>query len=138
MITIIPTDIIGFTAKNELVATTHCFCPGLEFNYFNCTVIGGLFTVWKGSAFNDGCEITLPHINFNTGTATGSCNNRAITAQGIRGENDCYTSQLTIRPSISLQGVTVECAVNDNSGEMTIGHIVLNFTQSKLILYNYY
>lgn len=112
---------------------TDCFCPDLELSYFNCTAISGLFTVWRGSAFNGRCEITLPHVNFNAGTATGSCNNRAITARGISEENDCYISQLTIRPSISLQGQTIECAVNNNNDDVTIGHIVLNFTQRKAI-----
>ena len=112
--------------------TTDCFCPGFSFNYFNCTITDGLFTVWKGSAFTGRCDITLINSDFNSSTATGSCNNGAITAQGIRGENGFYTSQLTILPSISLQGQTVECAINNNDEDITIGQITLNFTRGKV------
>ena len=80
--------------RNEFLATSDCICSGQNFTY-ECSVTGGLFTVWSGSVISQGCEITLLHAQFDS--STGICNNGAVVGQAVREENNCYTSQLVIQ-----------------------------------------
>lgn len=102
----------GIAARNELLATADCVCPGENATY-ECTVHGGVLTVWSGSVFDDGCSILLNHSQFESGDEDGVCNNGTVVARGIRKENNYYTSQLTIFVSSNLTGRTIECHVYD-------------------------
>ena len=78
-------------------------------------------TVWRGSAFD--CrnnDISLINSRFESGTATGECNNGSIVGQSI----NCYTSQLNITVSSDMIGKNIEC-VHDNSTETIIGTLTI-------------
>ena len=82
------------------VSSSDCISPGYcNTLTFECTVMGGLGTVWRGTAFsceNSNDEIVLLHSQFVNGTL-GTCNNGTIVGQDIRVENDTYyTSQLSV------------------------------------------
>ena len=107
-----------------------CVCPGYDIS-FECTVFGGGFTVWRGSAFN--CplslnEILLSHSNFEDGTIR-TCNNGAITGRSVGVMNNFYTSRLVISFTRELDGMTIECIHEDGSTTaMVIGSSMLSTT----------
>lgn len=78
-----------------------------------CNVIGGRFTVWRGSVIAAGCEVTLVHAQFGTSAAFGVCNNGAVVGRGTRVDNSCYSSQLSVYVSPDLDGRTIDCSVDD-------------------------
>ena len=98
---------------------------------FNCTVLGGIATLWKGTAFdcplNDN-EILLRHGRFGTGGTSGECNNRAIVGRSVSVEGaDCYTSRLSVTISDGLNNETVRCILNSDSGmAIPVGETSLN------------
>ena len=104
-----------------------CVCSGYDVT-FECTVFGGGFTVWRGSAFN--CplslnEILLSHSNFEDGTVR-TCNNGAIAGHSVRVMDNFYTSQLVISFTSGLDGTTIECTHEDGStAAMVIGSSML-------------
>ena len=101
-------------AVEELFRISECACLSQNVTY-QCTVCGGLFTVWKFP--NTGCsDITLRHANFSA-KITIECGNIRATGEGLYEDNDCYTSELMVlvRPSI-----TIECAVDDGTAERVI------------------
>ena len=107
-----------------------CVCPG-DVLTFTCTIIGGGNTLWRGSAFN--CpsttnEIILRHSQFNSvGGTSGSCNNEAIVGRSVRDESsNCFTSQLSVTVSESLNSRVVECDHNSNTGTRDIGSAILS------------
>lgn len=109
-------------AVEELFPTSECACLSQNVTY-QCTVCGGVFTVWSFPIPGD-CRIILRHNNFLGIQKSIECNNVTAVAQGLAEENDCYTSELmvTVRPPM-----TIECAFNDgvnsrviNSSEVTI------------------
>ena len=108
---------------------TQCACPGDLLTY-TCTVVGGTTTLWEGTAFN--CpmttnEIILLHGNFaNIGGTSGDCNNRAILGRSLRVEDSCYTSQLNVTVSASLNNKTVQCVHISSMGTSTVGVASLN------------
>ena len=60
---------------------SECVCPGRELR-LQCTVMGGGTTVWRGTAFDcleQSDEIVLRRFHFESGRATGECNNGMIT-----------------------------------------------------------
>ena len=82
-------------------------------------------TVWRGSAFD--CrnnDISLIHSRFESGTATGECNNGSIVGQSIKVEGNCYTSQLNITVSSDMIGKNIDC-VHDNLAETVIGTLTI-------------
>ena len=102
-----------------------CTCPGPELR-LQCTVVGGGFTVWRGSAFS-GCSnnvnhIQLRHTQFERGTAVGECNDGMVVGHGVKRVGLNYTSQLVIHLDVNstLEGRTVECVYNDGTYEMVI------------------
>ena len=104
-----------------------CVCPGHELR-LECTVVGGVNTVWRGSAFR-GCsntnnEIVLRHSLFEHGLAMGECNNGVIVGRSIRQEGDNYTSQLIVHLNVNstLRGKTVECIYDDGKCTIPIGN----------------
>ena len=89
-----------------------CVCPGDTLTY-ECTVMGGIWTVWTGSAFN--CyEIALLHSRF-MNTRTYTCNNGAIVAQSLSVEGNYYTSQLNVTITPDIIGKTIECIVDNGT-----------------------
>ena len=126
--------IIGLCARNELIATADCVCPGRNFTY-ECSVVGGTFTVWGGTVMSAGCEITLFHSEFEVPSATrGVCNNGAVVGYNIGVENDCYTSKLDILISPGLNGSTVKCISVDGPTERVINTSALFVTTSKIVI----
>ena len=76
----------------------------------------------------------LRHTQFASGGAVGTCNNGAINARSVSVENtNCFTSQLNVTLSPSLNGRTVECAHDDTSTTTVIGTttVTVNATSSK-------
>ena len=119
-------------AANDTGITTltdyDCGCPGQNASYI-CTVVGGLITVWAGTAFS--CagrnEITLRHNSFER--AIGECNFGAIVGYSVANVEDCYTSRLDVALSADLQGQTITCSVDDGiSGVTPLGTETLNVT----------
>ena len=118
------TDIItDFTGESVLEPPPNLQCACLNDQlHFNCTVviedrIGT--TVWSGTALTgcDGNRIQLRHSNEN---AVGQCNNGALSASlGIVG--NCATSELNVIIDSTLNNKTVQCVLNSNSGNPTIG-----------------
>ena len=111
-----------------------CICPGDEL-VFECTVIGGSATVWRGTPDFFGCstsdtlnqEIVLRHSRHNQGIVTiGTCNNGSIVGRIIRAENDNYTSQLNVTFTSDLRGVTIECIHDDGATEYVIGNSTID------------
>ena len=102
---------------------------------YQCTITGGAFTVWGGTAFQNQCAgeaITLRNSDFGSisSPAAGVCNNRRITGRGISQENNCYTSQLNVTFSKDFVGRTVTCGIDD--GSLTIvGSTTLATSTSK-------
>ena len=114
-----------------------CVCPGHELR-LQCTVVGPGFTIWKGSAFI--ClfdEIQLCHSLFESGDATGGCNNGTFIARGINktsgSDGDKFISQLTIQLGVndSLDGRTVECIHDNLTQRITINTYTIHYTRGK-------
>ena len=121
---------MGFGARNELIATADCVCPGQNFTY-ECSVVDGQFTVWRGTVISPGCEITLFHSEFGVpGAARGVCNFGAVVGYNIGVENNCYTSKLDVSVSSGLNGRTVECILDDRVTETLINTSTLFITTS--------
>ena len=108
-----------------------CFFLAVDTWTCECSVIGGVATVWQGSAFeclSSTNEIVLLHRHYDSFNGTDrstsfSCNNGGVTivAQIIGVSNNTYTSQITVSDGAkksALIGKTVECVVdNGNSAE---------------------
>lgn len=67
-------NIAGLATKNRLVRINDCICPHQSVTYYECSVIGGQFTVWRGSALGDHCEIILDHNQIDVSKSI-ACNN---------------------------------------------------------------
>lgn len=94
---------------------------------YECTVMGGLFTVWRGSIFEcTGGEVTLRHSRFTSDV--GVCNN--ITGRGLSINDQCYTSQLNIALREELEGRTVTCSVDGTQGTSLVGNETLKISRS--------
>ena len=95
---------------------------------FNCVVVGGGTTIWKGSAFpecgsNNRNEISLRHTQFNSDSESlpvGVCNNGAIAARAIGVDGDNYTSQLNMTVNAEMNNRTVECVYEYNFTTLVI------------------
>lgn len=101
-----------------------CHCPGDHLTY-ECSSLGGLATIWRGSALNRYCEsgyILLRHRKFNSQnqTAGGECNNGQIRAQSIGVTNSTYISQLNVTVSADMNNMTIECTNEDFNGTIVI------------------
>lgn len=125
-------------ANNELVAPNNlqCACPESLLN-FACTIVGGGNTLWRGSAFNcpsTSNEIVLRHSQFGGRNGTfRSCNNGAIAGRSIDVENNCFTSQLNVTVSTSVNNRTVQCDhdSNDETQITLIGKEIINVISGK-------
>ena len=90
-----------------------CSCIGDTLT-FECTIMSGLLTIWRGSAFNcgsSGNEIIL----FNSSVGVEICNGGMITGWVIKREGNNYTSQLYVILGSDLIGRVIECASNSDS-----------------------
>ena len=99
-------------------AGVNCVCPGDVLTY-TCNVIGGGTTIWGGSAFDCSStsnEIFLRHSQFSTPGTSGSCNNGAIRARSIGVTDGCYTSELSVTVSSSLNNKTIRCSHDSDMG----------------------
>ena len=104
------------------VSTGYCYTLTFE-----CTVIEGWGTVWRGTAFdceNSNDEIVLLHSRFFNGTG-GICNNGTIVGQDIRIDNDTYyVSQLSVSVTSDIVGKTVECVHESYQNNSTTVSVV--------------
>ena len=92
-------------------------------------------TEWTGTAFNcppDGNEILLRHSQFSEpGGTVKECNNGDITARSMPVvEDNCYTSELSVRASSALNGRTICC-----DGMQIIGNATMTIISG--MLHNY-
>lgn len=109
-----------------------CICPGSTV-VFECTIVGAIATVWKGSFFNcPSNSITLRHREFTPGI-NGTCNGGAVVANAIIHEatNNSYTSQLVITINADVNNGTVEC-IRDGSTAINVGTCHLSLPPGKL------
>ena len=100
-----------------------CNCIGDTLT-FECTVMTGRGTIWRGSAFNcasTGNEIIL--LNSSVGVQT--CNSGIITGQVIKHQRNNYTSQLNVVFSSDLIGRSIECA-SDNGSQIAVFNTILD------------
>ena len=99
------------TAQGQLVVLSDCVCLGHELR-LQCTVIGGVATVWRRSALR-GCkynEIVLQHNSFGDRVPVGVGNNGGIVGHGVRPSGNNFTSDLIIsnlRVNSTLSGNTI-------------------------------
>ena len=105
---------------------------------FECEVIGGVSTVWKGTAFmcpNTDNEIILLHSRFNN-ESSRECNNGSILVVSIEvADGNKYISLVNVTFNSLLIGKTVECFSDDG----LISSLVTNYTitnKDKGINYN--
>ena len=124
----------GASICNELVAISECVCPGQSAIY-QCSVMGGVLTVYEGSAFQCvGNEITLTNNEFgNENQRVGVCNSEqiSISGQGVSQESNCFTSQLNIILSEGVSEKTVTCAVDFGLSVTQIASTTIAISTSK-------
>ncbi|XP_064397560.1 uncharacterized protein LOC135344313 isoform X2 [Halichondria panicea] len=97
-----------------------CFCPG-DMETYTCTVVGGVVTVWSGTAFDcpPANSVILLHGQYSGGTAAATCTSGAISGNGTlvdtSGVEPCYTSELLVTISANMDGQTVMCSRDDTT-----------------------
>ena len=109
--------------------------PGKELT-FKCTASdsGRGFTVWSGSAFScsgTANDIHLRHSQFSSGGAFGSCNDGNIMARSVEVANNCFTSQLTVQVSTTLNNTTIKCSHDSANGSRIVGISTINVVTGK-------
>ena len=125
--------------RSMLAQLDDCTCLGYT-QMFECTVFGGGFTIWRGSAFSN-CqrnEIQLRHSEYNIINpqlaATGVCNDGEIVAKSVGVSENCFTSRLNVSIGREIVNKTVECVHSNTQGIATqIGQKTLNLTQGKIV-----
>ena len=93
-----------------------CVEDGISVNY-TCNVVDTnpilASTVWEGSGFD--CpptnDISLSHFSYSTTGDSGSCTGGAFSAESVGVVGNEYTSRLTVRSSLSLNGTTISCTI---------------------------
>ena len=111
---------------NELSGdeSNDCSCIGDTLT-FECTVMSGSSTIWRGSAFN--CASSENEIQIlNNNVSSETCNDGMITGRVIRRQDNNYTSQLNVTLSSNLIGKSVECASNNGSEPVAISNTILD------------
>ena len=118
-------------SSNDFVHLFECTCVRYT-QIYECTVFGGGFTIWQGSAFE--CNqnqnlIRLRHSKYDTG-AMGSCNDGAVVASSVGVSGSHYMSMLNITERHEMINETIECVHRDIQGNSsTIGQAVLRITE---------
>ena len=115
---------------------SNCVCPGYTLTLAECTVVGKPVgtTVWKGTVF-DQCatdELNLLHLRFDS-EVQAKCNNGSIIGRGLRVEEGCYTSELTINVSSSMIGKTVQCIYYDTNREISVSTLTITGKLNHLV-----
>lgn len=120
----------GLAAGPELISS--CTCPGYNVTY-TCTAVGGIATVWRGSAFRD-CPnnmIILRHSSFMRDEgAFGVCNDGRVIGHDLNVTGNNYISQLQVVYSADLEGRTVECAFDNRTAVNVLGTLHISMTSS--------
>ena len=99
---------------------------------YECSVLGGQFTAWKGSLIEQGCDITLVHENYaDAGGSTAECNSGDVVGQSISVSNDCYRSNLSIEVSPGINGSTIQCNIDDGRTVRPISTSTILITNCK-------
>lgn len=114
-----------------MVLINQCPCQNQD-QVYQCTIIGRGATVWRGTAFN--CppvnnKITLFH-SINS-TAREVCNDGEISATFVKAENNCYISQLNIRPNLAINSRNIACAHDNGSVITVVGSSILTINTGK-------
>ena len=108
-----------------------CVCPGDTLTY-DCTVVGGGLTVWKGNAFicpSNNDEIALLHRRFESENGTNnSCTNGAIVGKSLAVEGNNYTSQLNVTITPETAGKTIMCIGDNGTTTMLIFSLLIPLT----------
>ena len=94
-----------------------------------CTVTGGEYTVWGGSALQCASEeISLRHALFGSvPPPVGVCNDGQIIGHAISQQNNHYTSQLNITLSERLVGKNVTCGMDDGQKLIPVDYTTLDY-----------
>ena len=106
--------------------TEGCVCPGDVLTY-QCSVSGGIATVWRGSAFD--CinnSITLHHEQYGFGNAIGECSDSHLLGQGLYLDNRQYVSILNVTVNSNFNNTTIECFYSDDFRLIPIGRKTIN------------
>ena len=107
----------GVNTFNAPVSQCVRACPGDVLSY-NCTVVGGIATVWRGTAFDcpetTNNEIILRHSRFSVAEGTfGSCSGGIIRGRSLGVQDSmCYISQVNVTVNSGHNGQTVECTID--------------------------
>ena len=118
---------------SQISGANTCTCPGdIVSLTYECTVMGGLGTIWQGSAINKYCtdsggQILLLHSRFGSEINNPViCGNGIIAGQSVGVENNIHMSRLTITTvSSDILGDTVECAHSQNGTTHIIGNTTI-------------
>ena len=113
---------------------TSCVCPGHQLTY-ECTIVGPAiqYTVWKGSALDCNTEVSLHHGQFiESGYASATCNGGEAFAHIVNITDSCYTSQLIVNTSLSLNSKSIECAFDNGAIEETIESMIIRITTGRI------
>ena len=95
--------------------------------------MGNGSTLWEGSALD--CTIVLRHNLFGqSGGVPRTCNNGDVTGRSLRVEDDCYTSQLSVTVSRTLNNKTIVCRLLSEDGLVSIGNSTLKVIQGQHFL----
>ena len=114
-----------------------CECPDYTITY-ECTIVGGLATVWKGSAVDCKNEIVLLHSRFMSDGTVRECNDGAIIGRSVTvANNDLYTSQLMVRISSATVGKTIECFYDDGSTEQLVKSFIITGKPNNILKVNF-
>ena len=95
---------------------------------YECTVVGGGFTEWQGSALACESRLSLRHSQFKYGTAREECNNGAVVVRAIGETDDNFTSQLNLTVSPDMNNKSVECIYNNGTTRTIVGISTLIIT----------
>ena len=117
----------------QLSGGSTCICPDSSLSEtYECTVMGGLGTIWTGSIISKLCEdnggeILLLHSRFESDIYLNqsiTCGNGtvSIVGQKVGVENNSYTSQITVTVSSDILGDNIVCAHNHNGTTHVIGN----------------
>ena len=118
---------LGLAARNELRAITdsYCVCPGEQIIY-ECTAVGGSFTVWDASFLEPDCRIEFSHFQFMNQSMI-DCNNQAVVAEATEVNSNCYTSQLVVSVTPNLNNGTINCSVDYVQNVTLINTMTIRF-----------
>ena len=123
---------VTIEATGLISLSNSCNYPGDILTY-ECTVEGGVATTWKGSVFGV-CEsdlIGLIHTRFHERYGTDIkliCGNvTTIVLQAVVSDNTTiYTSRAYVTANCKLNGLTIECYVDNGTREIVIGSTTIN------------